>query len=243
MNKANKWNRVFDWGSDELLDMRWVGGRAFQFVLITDMEACCGSDNDGHPKYHAEVDLVDLAELPDKEVASAIESCGWEDMGADDAQIAEACRSYGLKAPLWQEASNNWNNLLREGRREANSLLDSDALADAMDKPVNGIGSTAAEFMRGDITSAMSRGVVAGDPTARIMAKMYGASQEDIDAAENPDFRPDDFLPYVMGYMAAMAEAERETGDDLAPEYGHGYDRGVRTRTGKIRAPSWIKQR
>ena len=46
-----------------------------------------------------------------------------------------------------------------------------------LEKPVNRIGSSAREFMTGDFTSAMQRGCESGDPSARLMAKMHGASQ------------------------------------------------------------------
>jgi len=235
---TNKWNRIFDWGSDELLDMRQVGERAFQFVQITDMDACCGSDNDGRPKYVAELMLVDLEAIGPEQIAEAIKSSGWEGMPNTSDAYAEACRSYGIKAPLWSEDGNNWNKLLRSARREANALLDDDALTSAMDRPVNKIGSTAAEYMRGDLFSGMTRGVLAGDTGCRIMAKMHGVDQVAID-----DARPADWMPYLMGYMSGVNDHERETGDDLAPEYDLGFQRGVRVRNGDAPAPGWIKQR
>jgi hypothetical protein len=232
-----KWNNLRDWGSDEHMDVRHAGESRFQFVEIIDMNACCGRDNEGHSKYAAELSLVDLAEISPKERASAFRSCGWEGIPDDPAALAEVCYSYGLKAPLWQDSGNNWRKLLAEARREANGFLSEDALAEAMERPVNKLGSTAAEFMRGDLFSAMERGVYAGDTGARIMAKMHGVDQWIID-----DARPADFLPYVMGYMAATNGSERETCDDLAPEYNLGYDRGERVRKGDAPAPGWIKQ-
>jgi hypothetical protein len=106
-----------------------------------------------------------------------------------------------------------------------------------MQRPVNALGSTAAEYMRGDLDSAMQRGCEAGDPTARLVAKMHGTPEHVID-----NVRPADFLPYTFGYIAAMQGAPRETGPDLAPEYGRGYERGERVRKGEAPAPSWIKQ-
>jgi hypothetical protein len=102
---------------------------------------------------------------------------------------------------------------------------------------VNKIGSTAAEFMRGDFTSAMVRGCEAGDANARLMAKMHGASPE----ATN-DVRPDDWLPYLFGYMAAVNGGSKQTDPDTAPEYFRGFERGEKVKAGTCPAPGWIKQ-
>jgi hypothetical protein len=47
-----------------------------------------------------------------------------------------------------------------------------EAYEDRMDRPVNGIGSTAREFAVGDISSPILRGICEGDPRAELMAKM-----------------------------------------------------------------------
>jgi len=236
---TRKWQNIYNWGSDEYLDTRHIGGRAYQSVEILDMNAYCGRDNEGQPKYCVELSLVDLDVIPASNVESAIASCGWDDdMEADDLQIAEACRSYGAKAPLFSDSGNNWRKLLADARREANELASPRKLTAAMNRPVNKLGSTAAEYMRGDLDSAMTRGVLAGDQGARICAKMYGIDQVTID-----DARPADWLPYVAGYMSAMSGGERETGNDLAPEYNLGYARGERVAKGEAPAPGWIKQR
>jgi len=221
-----KWQTIFDWGSDEMLEMRRVRGRMFQFIEVIDMDAVCGRDNEGQPKYAAELAIVDLDELSPADISSAMQSCGWEGMPMSDDALAEVCRSYGLKAPVSGASGNNWRKLQREMRSEAHALLDDSALADAMEQPVNRLGSTAAEYMRGDLRSAMARGVVSGDPSARVMAKMHGVDQDAID-----DARPSDWLPYFMGYMSGFHGNPAETGDDVAPEYHWGYQRGERQQT------------
>jgi hypothetical protein len=160
-----------------------------------------------------------------------------QEQSLTDGALAECCDSYGVHAPLGSWQGNNARNLLRQAYRLANELLDGEALESQLEKPVNKIGSTAREFMAGDIFSALQRGVESGKPDARIMAKMYGVDQQTID-----DTRPEDYLPYVFGYMAAMNGSPKETDPDTAKEYFRGYERGGNVRAGKCPAPGWIKQ-
>lgn len=241
----NKWITLADGGSDTWLFVKRGGARQFFFVEVTDMRAATGDDYGD--RYVGEVKLVDLDAIGEKEIASAIKCCGGEDWIDDlssrpgfdrDLAIAECCQSYGCYAPVHSSQSNNRRNEERAARRAAADMIaDSDTLADAMDRPVNALGSTASEYMRGDFTSAMQRGCEAGDPGARIMAKMYQIPQETID-----DVRPEDWLPYVMGYMAAKQGGARETSADVAPEYHRGFDRGMRVLKGEAPAPGWIKE-
>jgi hypothetical protein len=217
-------------------NFRQSGNRQFQFIELTNMEEACGADNAGHPKYNVCLRLVDLDAIPDKEQARAKESCGFDGMPETDLAIAEMCDSYGCHAPLGQWNGNNARKLLRQAYREANSLLNPDALGNKLDCPVNQIGSTAREFMAGDIYSAMQRGCESGDASARLLAKMHGVTQQAID-----DTRPDDFLPYVMGYMAGLNGGVKETDPDTAQEYFRGFERGEKVKAGLCVAPSWIK--
>lgn len=226
---------------------RQSGNRQFQFVELTNMDEACGRDNKGRPKYHVSLRLVDLNEIKPGVQQRAWEYCGLElptsgdshetDTSLRDAMSAEACDSYGAHANLGQWSGNNARKLLRQAYREANALLQSDALESALDKPVNKIGSTAREMMKGDIFSAMKRGVESGDPSARLMAKIYGVPQQIIN-----DERPADFLPYLFGYMAGLNGQDKETDPDTAKEYFRGYERGVNVRAGNCPAPGWIKQ-
>lgn len=107
--------------------------------------------------------------------------------------------------------------MLREARREARALLDEYALEAAMDRPVNAIGSTAREYMKGDLTSAMQRGCEAGDKTARLVAKISGAPQEVID-----DTRPADWMPYLVGYTDGVHGNPAESDwPRVCPTCGH----------------------
>ena len=218
-------------------NFRQSGKRQFQFVELINMDDACGRDNAKQPKYNVSLRLVDLDAIPAEGQARAKKSCGWYGAESDtDIAIAEMCDDYGLHAPLDQWNGNNARQLLRAAYREANSLLNSDALESKLDRPVNAIGSSAREFMAGDIYSAMQRGCESGDSSARLLAKMHGVSQQTID-----DTRPDDFLPFVFGYMAGLNGQPKETDPDTAKEYFRGFERGQNVKAGKCPAPSWIK--
>lgn len=235
--KPTKWTysgdvNMLDYGGK---NMRQVGARAFQIVELINMWDATGEEDQA--KYAVELRLVDLDAISQSNLESALKSCGWDNMEQSDLALAECCDSYGVHAPLGSWSGNNAHKLLKQAYRKANSLLDPDALESAMNRPVNKIGSSAREFMNADFMSAIQRGCESGNQDARIMAKMHGLPQDAID-----DTRPEDFLPYVMGYMAAMAGSPKETGKDIAPEYFRGYTRGENVKAGKCPAPGWITQ-
>jgi hypothetical protein len=235
-----KWNysgdvNMLDYGGK---NFRGIGNRQFQIVELINMDDACGRDNEGQPKYIVELRLVDLASLSEENKRRALECCGMEkEENLSDEALAECCDSYGTHAPLGSWSGNNARKLFRQAYAEAKSLLDSEALETRLDRPVNKIGSSAREFMAGDITSAIQRGCESGNTDARILAKMHGAPQEAID-----DARPADFLPYLMGYMAAINGGSKETDPDTAKEYFRGFERGEHVKAGKCPAPGWIKQ-
>lgn len=239
MKKHGKWQyssdvNMLDYGGKNI---RHTVKRQFQIVELINMDEACGRDNEGQPKYVVELRLVDLDALSQGTIKSALNSCGWEGIHDNDLALAECVDSYGAHAPLESYRGNNGRKLLREAYKAANLLLNESELEQKLEQPVNKIGSTGREFMNGDFMPAIQRGCESGNPDARIMAKMHGVPQEAID-----DTRPDDFLPYVMGYMAGMAGSPKETDPDTSPEYFRGYDRALNVKAGKCPAPGWIKQ-
>jgi hypothetical protein len=240
---ATKWQYM---GDVNMLDYggkfyRHVAKRRYHFVEVTNMDEACGRDNEGQAKYSVELSEIDLDAIGEKELASAKRSCGWDSMPDSDEALAECCHSYGNRARLGEYCGNNGNKLIREAKAESKLLAsDSDAYEAAMDRPVNAIGSTAREFMTGDILAGLSRGVMAGKPDARLMAKMYQVDQVTID-----DARPADWVPYMMGYMDSMGKSPpivNDPDDPTSPEYYMGYERGENVKAGKAPAPGWIKQ-
>lgn len=190
--------------------------------------------------------------LPDGFTTEQWRVLSWEDqkivrnslpLPDNELAIAEACFSHGCKAPVHSESSNNRGKLIAEGRREAREMSgDEDLLENRMGRVVNKLGCTAAEFMAGDIESAMQRGVEKGDTTARLMAKLHGVPQDQIDAAS--DQRPADWMPYMVGYMDGnngRKSVASSRGPEVAPEYNQGYERGAAVLAGTAVAPTWLK--
>lgn len=155
----------------------------WQVIELTNMDEACGRDNEGRSRYVVELSEVCLYEIDPRDGAQC---CGLDltDRDLPAGAIVEACHSYGARAPMGSWEGNNAWALLREARAEANRQ---DARNGAniyrgmmLARPVNAIGSTAQEYMRGDIYSPIARGVAAGDPKAGLMAKLYGATDDEI---------------------------------------------------------------
>lgn len=212
--------------------------REYHVIEWIDMEDACGRDNLGQPCYIVELSAVHLNEIPAAEVLKALDSCSFtlEDVPElGELGLVDCIYSYGHRAPLWTGESKpittekNMHggqppiakSLLDEAARYSLALRkDASAYAERMNRPVNAIGSSASEYMRGDINAALTRRLA--------------------DRATPPeDQRPEDFLPYVIGYMTGKAGDKKETGD-VAPEYLLGYERGVSVAKGESSPPTWI---
>lgn len=129
------------------------------------------------PRHMFSVVSVNVGEMDAKRLGDILRSCGWradngaivtdfgdvvakyDDLDTWDRVVVEAALGYGAYAPLAD--FNGEKHVLRlraEARREAETLMrDEDARAERLHRPVNQIGSTAAEYARGDIYSALSR--------------------------------------------------------------------------------------
>jgi hypothetical protein len=169
--------------------IRQVAARRYHFLELTNMDEACGRDNEGSPRYVVELSEVDLDAIGPDVQRSAWESCDGDSQieRADSVEVdtterdlvaAGACYQYGAKAPLHSETTSNAHKGIRACRAESYRLTsDAEAYAAAMERPVNKIGSTAAEYMRGDVNAAILRGCDEGNPSARLMAKMYVAAE------------------------------------------------------------------
>lgn len=138
-----------------------------------------GREAEDRPTFNMSLSEVDLLAIPGSALKSALDFVGLDtdtlrDMGEPQRFLAmvEACSAAGASAPLWNEDGNNWWELFRQAVRESRALDDPKAHARAMARTVNKIGSTAREYMQGDLTSALVRGIEAGDPAALLMGKI-----------------------------------------------------------------------
>jgi hypothetical protein len=99
----------------------------------------------------------------EKEIPHALECCGITeemlatatDNGQRDTALVEALHSYGVYTPVWSKDGNNWRALMREARQEARQC--EFLFGFYLDRPVNRIGTSGWESLRGDLTSALYR--------------------------------------------------------------------------------------
>lgn len=157
-----KWEDI-GYGSDDTEKyIASIGDRRYFCIELLHMHALTG-DNSGE-KYCSEVKYLDLKDLKESDIEKAKQEINYEDI--PEIAIAEWCIQYGFAAPLDQFGGDKYPaRILAQAKRCALEYIkDNNALEKALDKPCNGIGSTAREFMRGDLDSAMKRLVL--DPTA-----------------------------------------------------------------------------
>lgn len=154
------------------------GTRRYHFIRLDNMDEACGRDNEGQPTYRVQLSEVDMDEISDDQINDAMRSYGNDDSsGLTDAECAGLVFEYGISSPLHSESTYNAYKGIAACRKESYRLSrDAEAYEEAMERPVNRLGSTAREFGRGDLNSALIRGLEAGDKSARIIGKMYIAS-------------------------------------------------------------------
>lgn len=165
-------------------------------VEFTNMYDACGEDEckrDGQAQYVAEAKRVALRDLHPNDLRKACDCVGLRyspqeivndtgDVVANRSDLlhmwpivlAEACVSFGYYEPLETFQGNTHAARLRaQARRACESYMkDAAALEVARNRPVNKIGSTAAEYGRGDLDSALERGPF--DVAKNVMRKMHG---------------------------------------------------------------------
>jgi hypothetical protein len=147
-----------------------------------DVKQCCG-------EFLAEVLEVDLKQLPEKELRSALDCIGAFDSGKSktlseipDIERAYACVSYGNFAVLDSYEGNHYPNRIRKKAFVSAETLAKDAKLHAkkLQKPYNAIGTTNADMLRGDLLAGLRKYVDSGDigmkpdPKKDLMLKIYG---------------------------------------------------------------------
>lgn len=245
-SEMDRWDPSGFQADGDGLWMREMAPRLFVGVRFTDMDEHINDweKGDEYTRYDATVSLVDLDAIGDENIASARDCCGPDDQAPSPRELAYCCIQYGCHAPLHTATGGDLRKVLREARREAIEMMrDSETLSTALGKSVNAIGSTAAEFMIGDMDSAMSRGLAQGDTNARIMAQMHrpipqGGVSASITMGDVPS---DDPIAYSMGFLAGFQGSEETTPrDDLADAYLKGREHGADVRMGKQAIPGWV---
>ena len=99
---------------------------------------------------------------------------------------------YGCYIPMGNWSGNNYKHLLSRAKDESRCLQGEDYHEQQLERPVNKIGSTAREYGQGDFISAMIRGIANDDQDAKIMGKIHGLNESDINeikqSPENKQF-------------------------------------------------------
>lgn len=159
--------------------IRHVGKREYHFVTLTNWENSCGEQEAAEigEKYNLQLSIVDLDKIPEDKIVDALRSCGQvpEEANGNDAWVADYVHEYGLLAPITDVNTSNFHQTFKVLAKESREISGSkSARRRAMDRKVNKLGSTAAEFMRGDINSGLIRGVIKGEESALLVAKISG---------------------------------------------------------------------
>jgi len=179
---------------------------------------------------------VDLSEVPESEIASAFECCGFDpdesDYTGDNLNWVkvECLVDYGVASPMGEHSDPHYPERARAAaRREVEELIADSAQVERMlDRPVNAIGSTARDFGKGDVMAGLDR---------------YKRAKESASLSVNMSTVPsDDPIAYVHGYQTGATggglPADRE---DLAPAWLEGHELGRRVLAGDTEPPAWAK--
>jgi hypothetical protein len=161
---------------------KWVrlvsGTREYHIIELINWEDSVGereAKEIGHT-YNMSLSIVDLDKLTPENKASALSYIGAENNpDVTDEWLADGCHSYGLRAPIRYVDTSNCHKTFRSLAAYSRELSSNQYVkSGAMRRKVNRIGSTADEFMRGDLNSALVRGIIRDDPTALLLAKIQG---------------------------------------------------------------------
>ena len=158
---------------------------------LTSALRSCGVKLDARPI--GEDDEIRLVQEHSGDVAVALDPTNPEPF---ELCLVDACVGYGAYAPLHTESGPNQpinvrgrarafaEELIREEPANVKSPILPSRVDALMERPVNKIGSTGREYMRGDIYSAMRRG--AGNPAVDLVRKMYAACETTLDGTPIP---------------------------------------------------------
>lgn len=156
---------------------KWVSKRLsngeFDYWLVIElinMDDACGRDNEGQPKYNVSLSCVSPDQAGQENINKACQ--GWDPMPTNPLCFVEALHSYGIHAHLWQANGSNAHKLLKQARQQASQT--EFLFGFAMDRPVNRIGTTGWEALRGDITAGLTRTIASGSTEGQILGKMHG---------------------------------------------------------------------
>lgn len=249
---SNKWQELA-----ECSEIRKVGLGRYHIVDITTPEDYEGDD------YIVSLSEVDLYQAGPALLEEAWKTLGIEgDLPEDEGFRAQALYDCGYRAPMGTWTGSDEALMVKEAKKESNRLRVHKYHEQKMMEQVNRIGSTAREFMLGNLNRALVCSMTSGSVEGGILAKMYGIrTPEAVD-----DLRPyahgptravaisvnhgfmqrnglEDPLAMSMGFMHALSGHgfpldEREK---KAKAYILGFQLGTDVAAGRTPMPDWAK--
>jgi hypothetical protein len=174
-----------DWAGYHGLWTRQAPDGTWFVIRFTNMFDACGEGacrRDGWAEYYAETCSVNLSELSDEQIRRALDSVGYDEIEhgpPSDLVKVEALVGYGACAPLESFSGESYPERVRAKARRAAEAMIADAAAHeaALERPVNKIGTTAREYMHGDLNAALFRyqsGAEPADPAKDLVLKLHG---------------------------------------------------------------------
>jgi hypothetical protein len=135
---------------------KWVSKKLnngdFDYWLVIElinMEEATGEKIPGG-KYTVVIQAVSPQEAGEKNLLAASDCCGLEAVeGLNDLTKVSLLSDYGVYAVLWSKRGNNYKQLMKEAKKEANIMQS--FFGFYMDKQENVIGNDGWDFIRGDI--------------------------------------------------------------------------------------------
>lgn len=159
---------------------RRIAPKVYHVIELINLIDAIGEEAES--TYGVELQEIDLIGITSAQLDSALSCCGARELyerqdkeSTRELLAVESLSVYGLFAPMGRWAGNAYASLLKTAKEESRHLTNSYNYRRAqLARPVNKIGSTATEFARGDLDSALERGIAKGDKTALLVAKIKG---------------------------------------------------------------------
>jgi len=141
-----------------LTDCKWITAKqqtneyAFWLVIeLIDTEEIYGSDNEGKPKYVAQVHAVSPDLAGPENIADAIECYGVAENLSGELAVVECLFAYGVSAICDEFSGNNRRKVLRAAKHAIGPIAA--MLGFFLDGPQNQAGHTGWDFLKGDLSS------------------------------------------------------------------------------------------
>jgi hypothetical protein len=144
---------------------KWVSPKLnngdFDYWLVINfinMDDACGRDNEGQPKYIADVRAVSPGEVGEENLRKAMDCCGIDNENPTDLtdlMKVEMLDTYGIYSPCQSFSGNNGYKVLREAKRALDMIAT--MFGFCMDAPKNRIGSTGWDCIKGDILAGLNK--------------------------------------------------------------------------------------